>query len=172
MKKNLSTKDKKFCDVVYLYEKYYQEMYADSLEYKINLSIKNIQNIMSEVEIVKDNKTSKVPFILVGIERNNKFTWAGKSGKLYYDHIDNNYKWIDNNYVSKKFLEDMFNKESFSLDKKYPNLLIYIISIIMPAYNLIRFENPKSGVNIYGLVELGLKDNYDYQKEFIKKLTK
>lgn len=172
MKKKLSTKDKKFCDVVYLYEKHYKDMYANSLEYKINLTPKNIENIMSEVEVVKNNKATKVPFILVGIEKDNKFTWAGNSGKFYYNHINNNYGWIIDDYVSKNFLDDMFDKEGFIIDKKYPNLFLYILSIIMPAYNVIRFENESSDVFIYGLIKLGLKDNYDYEKEFIKKLNK
>ncbi len=171
MKKKLDTKDKKFCDIIYLYEKYYQDMYANSLEYKINLSPKNVKNIMSEVEVVKNNKVTKVPFILVGIEKDNRFTFAGKTGKFYYNHIDNNYKWIKNGYVSKKFLDDIFDKESFSIDKKYPNLLLYILSIIMPAYNLIKFENESSRVSIYALVKLELNDNYDYEKKFIKKIT-
>ncbi len=164
--------DNKFCKVIYDYEKNYEKMYVKSLDYKIKLTKNNVSNILSNVQVVKGGKKKDVQFILVGLLKDDIFTWSSNANELMYKHLKK-YSWVKNKFVSKKFL-DYFFQNRFTILKKYPELLTYILSIANPAFNLIKFTtDSESGeeISIYGFVKLGINDNYDYEKDFVQKFN-
>ncbi len=163
----LNNKEKKFCDIVYKYRKYYEKVYIESLKYQIDVQVDNIKKPISKVKVHGPNGNFTTDFILLGLSNKNTFIWRNSINKIFYDQIKK-YNWITNGYVSKKFLDYFFTKNRFELLAKYKDLIIYIISITNPNYNLIKFTS-ENNISIYALVKLGIQDKFEYKKEFEQK---
>jgi len=56
------------------------------------------------------------------------------------------------------------------LKDHYKNIIPYLFAILFPHFNIIRFRSPDNKFEYYSMIDLGIKDNFDYPG-FINKLN-
>jgi hypothetical protein len=99
-----------------------------------------------------------------------QFKWFDNYIKdLIYEHI-NRHLFVEDNYVSRNSL-DYYFEDIVQLNDENRNIIPYLISITNPNFNLIKFRiNQNINYHFYCMIDLGIKDNYNYQRNFIDKL--
>ncbi len=87
-----------------------------------------------------------------------------KEHMLKYGNLFENINTVD------KLMDNIFIK----IPKAYCNVIPYLLSIINPAFNLVRFETEDSKVSCYNLITLNLRNyfNFDNFVEHIENYKK
>jgi len=162
----------RFYNAVLGYNPFYERTMNLSLEYDIQLRQEHINNIDNRIIATNKNKSKEYSFIPVGTSTQTNFTWNNPSIKeLILEHI-NEYNFVQKNYISFNDLNEYFEDDVIQTknnDKK--DFLIYLIAITNPAFNLIKFSSPDNAVHFYGMIDLKIKDNFDYQRDFLDKIN-
>ncbi len=161
MEQKLSKKDEKFSFIFCRgYEKLYEDMYNKSLKYQINLKKENLEQEISDVEIIDSNKKKfNVQFIPIGYIEGDTFTWVENVKEAAYINVEK-HKWIENGFVSKKFL-DYFFQDKFIINKDCPDLITYILSLTNPTFKVLKFTS-SNGVVLYAFVKLEIENDVLY----------
>ena len=169
---NMSVQER-FYNAVLGYKSFYERTMNLSLEYEIQLRQEHINNIDNRIIATNKNKSKEYTFIPVGTFMNNKFTWNNTSIKeLILEHI-NEYNFVQQNYMSFNDLNEYFEDDVIQTNNnEKKDFLIYLIAITNPAFNLIKFSSPDNAVHFYGMIDLKIKDNFDYQIDFLDKINR
>jgi len=155
------SKNKHFENIVLKYKSHYDIMLNKSLKYVINLNSDHISNQSNEITIIKNNKTREYNFINIGIIKNNQFIWFDLDTRdLLYEHFKK-YQFIENGYVTHNYISKFFSS-SFKVNKKNKYFIIYLLSIINPGFNIIRFSTEDNNIKYIGMIPLKIKDNFNY----------
>ena len=183
----------RFYNAVLGYKPFYETTMNLSLEYDIQLRQEHINNIDNRIIATNKNKSKEYTFIPVGTFMNNKFTWNNTSIKqLILEHV-NAYNFVQQNYISFNDLNEYFGvfrklqtpvaphpgqallgaaeDDVIQINDVKKDFLIYLIAITNPAFNLIKFSSPDNAVHFYGMIDLKIKDNFDYQVDFLDKIN-
>jgi hypothetical protein len=167
---NMSLQER-FYNAVLGYKPFYETTMNLSLEYDIQLRQEHINNIENRIIATNKNKSKEYTFIPVGTFTNNKFTWNNTSIKqLILEHV-NEYSFVQQNYISFNDLNQYFEDDVIQINDEKKDFLIYLISITNSAFNLIKFSSPDNAVHFYGMIDLKIKDNFDYQVDFLDKIN-
>ena len=165
--------DKKTIYNILKYKIFNDILIRKSLEYSIHLTIDNFIGSSNIVKISKNGSITENSIIPIGffIKNDNTFSWTNNVNYYFYVHfmkfhIYNNLNY--QKYFSKKLLYDLFfNKEPINCGKYNKNIIPYIIGMISPGFNLIKFES-NDGI-FYALINIGIDDNFYYREHFLNK---
>ena len=162
----------RFYNAVLGYKPFYERIMNLSLEYYIQLRQEHINNIENIIIATNKNKSKEYMFIPVGTFTNNKFTWNNISIKqLIFEHI-NEYQFLEQNFISFNDLNEYFEDDIIQTnDNEKKDFLICLISITNPNFNVIKFSSPDNSVEFYGMIDLKIKDNFNYQDDFLNKIN-
>lgn len=163
----LNDKNKRFSNVVYGYKKYYDEMYKKSMNYKINLQTDSFDT--NKILVEQNKKKQMVKFYPIGLIKDKKFHWSKNMNTMILEHLER-YQLLENGYVDKKLIDYLFSTE-FDILSEYPYLLIYLLAITNPKFNVLTLHTENNKLTLVAFIELGIEDNYDYQKEFVNKFN-
>lgn len=173
--RTIDSKNKLFFDTILEYEPFYEKMIYKSFEYSIQLTAEHFDNNLQNIIAIGPNKTKTCTFIPLGnINETNlgyQFKWFNDYVKdLIHNHI-NRHLFVEDNYVTRNSL-DYYFEDIVQLNEENRNIIPYLISITNPSFNLIRFcVNQNRNCHFYCMIDLGIKDNYDYEQDFIDKLN-
>jgi hypothetical protein len=163
-----------FFNTILDYQPFYDEIMHKSYEYDIQLTSDHFTNNLPRVNVVGLNKTKRCTFIPIGSKfptpLGYQFEWYNDNVKdLIQEHV-NRYCFIENNYVTRNSINYYF-EDNVQLNIENRNIIPYLVSITNPNFNVIRFQlNNGIEYNFYCMINIGIKDNFDYQHDFLDRL--
>ena len=165
---DLYGKELQFLDIFLKYKKNYDYIMNKSLKYEILLTKYNLISKITKIEVYQKYISKEYNFLPIGYIDKNKFSWINGMNKIFYDHfIKYNF---NKRYATDSLINYLFN-DIVLLNNIYKYIIPYIISFTNPRYNVIEFIDINN-VKFFGLIDLKLKDNINYQKKFLNILKK
>lgn len=144
--------------------------FIENITFKVNLDT-IFTNQINIVSIYKKKNTSH-HFIPIGYLSKNIFTWFGDENKRIFKNfkkiiLKHNTKKLN---LDEKFISSLF-KNNYILIKNKKILLFFIclLSIIERGYKIIDFQDKETKMTLVGLVKINYHDNFQIEKDFIKK---
>jgi len=165
--------DKKTITHILEYGPFNDTVKRKSLAYRIDLTIENVIGSSNIVKITKNSTITENTIIPIGffIKNDNTFCWTNNVNYYFYVHFIKFHKYNNLNYLkyfSKKLLNDLFlNKNPIDCNKYNKNIIPYIIAMISPGFDLIKFVS-NDGF-FYALIDIGIDDNFYYREHFLNK---
>ena len=137
-------KDNKIYKLIYSYKKIFDKITKLSLNYSINFNPILIDVAKNDLEIFNNttNQYETGTFIFIGLEDKNIFTWYDPF-RLY---LQPSAKKMISSYLgsnNKKYVNDLsslFDKHSIEFDKKYKEIIPYMISLFIGGGEVIRVK--------------------------------
>jgi len=156
--------DNYFINMILQYGLVFEDVINKSLDYDINLPSDIAETLFKEDVEVKNIKTgeiSKHNIIFFSLYDFNKeeFIWYRGIEKMFSEQLK---KYPDLSSIP--FISNLFATSKIKLGEKYKNLIPYLVAIIYSNYNIIRFIDPDSNIESYILINLGIKDSFDFDK--------
>lgn len=140
------------------YKPYFDKTQKASLKYKFDLNDDIFKNhVVNAVD--KTGKKHTFKFIPIGMIKENTFTWYSDLYKLFYTHMMKyNIDSFNHNFFAKLFQKQVEFKANYRM------AIPYFLSIISPSFNIIEAYNGESNTSFIFAVNLGLKDNFKFEK--------
>ena len=168
--------EEQFFNAIRDYQPFFNNIMNRSLEYNIQLMPEHVQpNNLRKITVITPNKMRRCNFIPIGFEEQvsengRHFKWHNFEVRdLIKEHI-NSYLFVEHNYVSRNSLNYYF-EDCVQLNYQNKNILPYLISITHPKFNIIRFTDNDSSYYYYCMIEIGIKNNFEYQRDFLDKIN-
>ena len=162
------SKNKLFEKTVLEYKSHYDIMMNKSLKYDINLNSDHISNQLNTITTTINNKIKQYSFINLGIIKNNEFTWLNLDTRdALYEHFKK-YPFIENGYITYNYISKFFTNQSFKINKRNKYFIIYLLSIINPGFNIIRFSTEDNNIKYFGMIQLKIKDGFNFNQFMLK----
>lgn len=140
------------------YKPYFDKIQIASLKYKFDLN----EDIFKTHKVnATDKKGKKYTFEIIpfGLIKDDTFTWFGDVNTVFYEHMMK----YDVDAFKHKFFSKLFEKK-IEFSKNNLMVIPYFISIISPRFNIIEAYNNETESSFIFAVNLGLKDNFDFDK--------
>lgn len=155
--------DELFFSTILLNKQLFDNMMDKTLEYKLNLTKDIVQLKTSNIEVEFNGKTKTHTIILFGLydKIGRKYKWMGQTNELLAEQVIR-YD-VENIFGSWQTIDKIFSPE-YIIGNKEHMAIPYFIAILNPAFNLIRFESEDGTLYFYALINLGLKDNFIFEK--------
>jgi hypothetical protein len=161
--------DNQFFEIILLNKHMFNDVMTKSLEYDLDITKDIVELKTPKIKVEHNGKKTEKIIILFGEYNlvNNIFGWIGESNDLFIQQLERyDVKKIFGSY---RTLDKILKKE-FKISEKYHIAIPYLMAILNPAFNIVSFKTPNS-TYIYALVNLGIKDNFNFEK-FIKNMQK
>lgn len=151
--------DKKLLLFLTYYKENFEKIQKESLKYKFDI---NREAFETKKISATDKKGKKYvfEFIPVGVLKEKTFTWYQDINKSFYSSI---IKKVDIEAFKKNTIQKLFNNGSITLDKEFVKVVPYILSILLPDFNVIEAVTPDKTTSFYFLANTKLKDKFDYK---------
>ena len=169
--------DEQFFNAIRDYQPFFDNIMNSSLGYNIQLTPEHVlENNLNKITVITPNKMRRCNFIPIGFEEQvsdngHHFKWHSFEGRdLIKEHI-NEYLFVEHNYISRNSFNYYF-EDVVQLNYENRNILPYLISITHPKFNIIRFTDNQSSYYYYCMINIGIKNNFDYQRDFLDKICR
>jgi hypothetical protein len=161
--------DELFFHTILLNKQLFDDMMDKTIEYKLNLTKDIVQLRTSKIDVEYDGKTKKHIIILFGLydKIGRIYKWMGQTNELLAEQLMR-YD-VEDIFGTYQTIDKIFSSE-FTIANKEHLAIPYLMAILNPAFNLIRFESEDGSLYFYALVNLGIKDNFIFEK-FISDMT-
>lgn len=140
--------------------KNFQKVLEKSYDYKINVTKDNVECKSLDVDItnIKTGKHDNKKIIVFGVynAKQELFTWNTNISKIFYD------KLIKENIKETLGTLETLNKlfqQHVKINKKQYVAIPCLVGFFNPAYNLIKFVSENEEIEMFALVDLGIKDD-------------
>ena len=137
---------------------YFEDVLKKSYEYKINVTSDNVKGKSFDVEVIHKGKSEYKKIIVFGVydPNNELFIWNGATNKMFYDKMikDNAEQTFGSMKTINKLLE-----QKVTINKNLYHAIPTLIGFFNPAFNVIKFVNEKTLLEMFALVQLGIPDN-------------
>lgn len=155
--------DELFFSTILLNKQLFDNTMDKSLEYKLNLTKDIVQLKTSKIEVEFNGKTKIHTIILFGLydKIRRVYKWMGQTNELLGEQVIR-YD-VENIFGTWHTIDKIFSPE-YVIGIKEHMAIPYFIAILNPAFNLIRFESEDGNLYFYSLVNLGIKDNFIFEK--------
>jgi hypothetical protein len=143
------------------YGKVFENVIIKSLDYDIVLSEDIVKNVFAENVEIKNKKTGKSTkhmIFLFGMymTESEEYIWYKGIQGMFMDHL----KQYDK-LVAIPFIKNYFIDTTIKISYNFKNVIPYLMAIIYSGSNLVRFTSPDKKVELYAMVDLGIKDNFN-----------
>jgi hypothetical protein len=169
--------DEQFFNAIKDYQPFFNNIMNSTVEYNIQLTPEHILEYnLNKITVITPNKMRRCNFIPIGFEEQvsdngHHFKWHSFEGRdLIKEHI-NEYLFVEHNYISRNSFNYYF-EDVVQLNYENRNILPYLISITHPKFNIIRFTDNQSSYYYYCMINIGIKNNFDYQRDFLDKICR
>jgi hypothetical protein len=169
--------DEQFFNAIRDYQPFFDNIMYRSLEYNIQLTPEHVsENNLNKITVITPNKMRRCNFIPLGFdeqvsENGRQFKWHNFDIRdLIKEHV-NSYLFVEHNYVTRNSLNYYF-EDCVQLNLENRNILPNLISITHPKFNTIRFTDHETSFYYYCMIEIGIKSNFDYQRDFLDKICR
>lgn len=155
--------DELFFEIVLLNKTMFEDTMKKSLDYDLGLTKEIIELKTTDIKVKYKGKTSNHIIFLFGLydKINKLFKWIGDSNDLLQNQL-NRYD-IKSIFGSQRTLDKIF-KHEYIISEKYHIAIPYLMAILNPAFNLVSFASPDDSMYFYAFVNLGIKDNFIFEK--------
>ena len=155
--------DELFFSTILLNKQLFDDMMNKTLDYKLNLTKDIVQLKTPKIEVEFNGKTKTHTIILFGLYDKIKkiYKWIGQTNELLIEQVIR-YD-VENIFGNWQTIDKIFSSE-YVIGNKEHMAIPYFIAILNPAFNLIRFESEDGNLYFYALVNLGIKDNFIFEK--------
>jgi hypothetical protein len=150
--------DKKLLRFLCSYKENFEKIQKESLKYKFDI---NREAFETQKISATDKKGKKYvfEFIPVGVINGNTFNWYQNINKSFYSSLMK----VNIETFKKETIHKLFNNGSITLDKEFVKVIPYILSILLPDFNVIEAVTPDKKTSLYFLANTKLKDKFDYE---------
>ena len=156
--------DNYFMNMILQYGSGFEDVIDKSLDYDINLPSDIAETLFKEDIEIKNIKTKEISkyniaFFSLYNFNTEEFMWYRGIEKIFSEQL-NKYSEL----YSIPFIRNLFATSKIKMGEKYKNVIPYLVAIIYPNYNVIRFTDPDNNLESYILINLGIKDSFDFDK--------
>ena len=155
--------DELFFHTILLNKQLFDNMINKTLEYKLNLTKDIVQLQTSKIDVEYKGETKKHIIILFGLY--NKigriYKWIGQTHKLLVEQLMR-YD-VEDIFGTFHTIDKIFSSE-FVIGNREHLAIPYLMAILNPALNLVRFESEDGSLYFYALINLDIKDNFIFEK--------
>jgi hypothetical protein len=154
--------DKLYITAIKKYKKYIDFVQEKSRNYVINVTHENVTGGKLDVEVVKNKKTSTHKLLFFGTYKKSEgvFEWSNGVNSALLNHISDQGK---NAFGPDRIVNKFFqNVVEISEDDHY--VIPILVFLSNPKFNVIWFTNPDVDMIFYSMIDLGIKDNLNYNK--------
>lgn len=155
--------DELFFSTILLNKQLFDNTMDKTLEYKLNLTKDIVKLKTSKIEVDFNGKTKTHTIILFGLYDKIRriYKWIGQTNELLVEQVIR-YD-VENIFGTWQTIDKIFSPE-YVIGNKEHMTIPYFIAILNPAFNLIKFESEDGTLYFYALVNLGIKDNFIFEK--------
>lgn len=155
--------DELFFDIILFNKTMFEDTMKKSLDYNLDITKEIMELKTTDIKVKHKGKTSNNMIILFGLYNkiNKLFKWIGDSNYLLQNQL-NRYD-IKSIFGSQRTLDKIF-KHEYIISEKYHEAIPYLMAILNPAFNLVSFATPDDSMYFYAFVNLGIKDNFIFEK--------
>ncbi len=159
--------DKLFFELVLKYENDFEKTQKSSTKYKLELTKEIVTLQTTKINAINKNSNKKTEHTVINFGfydyDTEIFRWHGGLNQMMKEHVMKYGNLFDGIPTIDKIMDNTVMK----IPKKYCNIIPYFLSVINPAFNLVRFSTEDSTKNSYILVTLNLTNHLNFD-EFVE----
>jgi hypothetical protein len=163
--------DNLFFEIVKKHKNDIEETIENSVKFKLEMTKEIVTFETTKIKAINKltNKTTEHDILHFGLYDSDSetFRWLGNLNQIMKEHIEK----YGNLFENIPTINKIINNENIKINKKNHYAIPYLMAIINPAFNLVRFESEDASKFIYVLINLKLKNNIDFD-EFVEDIEK